>query len=117
MSNILAATIEVQQEEIAELREQLAAARLKTDEACKTVQVQFKRNGQLERRLAAVAALVPEAGLLERAAVYATAHSLASPGNIGRSQAPEDASQLRNLAYTIRAWRGDGDGGEGKAIP
>ena len=89
MSNILAATIEVQQEEIAELREQLAT----------------------------VTALVPEAGLLERAAVYVTAHTLAGPGNIGRSQAPEDASQLRNLAYTIRAWRGDGDGGEGKAIP
>jgi len=62
MSNILAATIEVQQEEIAELREQLAAARLKTDEACKTVQAAFKRNGRLEQQLTAAEALLESFG-------------------------------------------------------
>jgi len=85
--------------EAADLRE-----RLTTTE--RLAQVRLERREALERRL------VPEAGLLERAAVYATAHSLVSPGNIGRSQSPDDALQLRETAYAIRAWRGDGDGRE-----
>ena len=122
MSNILAATIEVQQEEIAELREQLAAARLKTDEACKAVQAAFKRNGRLEQRLAAVTDLVPEADWLEQAAVMAWHHCESCPvENDGcRGRKREDwtckmlQAQLRNLAARIHAWRGDGRGeGEG----
>ena len=120
MSNILAATIEVQQEEIAELREQLAAARLKTDEACKAVQMQFKRNGQLEQRLAAVTDLVPEAELMERVAKYADiaqAHYLqgatsAATHHSHFKQKVADEETLDALADRIRAWRGDGDGRE-----
>ena len=126
MSNILAATIEVQQEEIAELREQLAAARLKTDEACKTVQVQFKRNGQLEQRLAAVAALVPETDWLEMVAV---AQDYFKPGchkycpmadGDGNCSLQCDSIVIwaTVLADRIRAWRGDGGeerGGESDA--
>ena len=88
MSNILAATIEVQQEEIAELRQQLGTV---TD-------------------------LVPEAELMERAAKYADiaqAHYLqgatsAATHHSHFKQKVADEETLDALAAAIRAWRGDG---------
>ena len=101
--------------EAAELRKRLVAAQLKTDEACKAVRAQFKRNGELEQQLAVVASLVPEAEWLEQAAVMAWHHCESCPvENDGcRGRKREDwtckmlQAQLRNLADRIRAWRGD----------
>ena len=54
--------------------------------------------------LAALRALLAGAvPLLERAAVYATAHAITNPGNLGRPRAPEDALALRELAQGLRA--------------
>jgi len=87
--------------EAAELRERLAEAQLKTDEARKAVRAQFKRSGRLEQQLATVTALVPEARLLQRVAGYANIHTIASQSRV----APRDEVQLLELAADIRAWR------------
>ena len=67
---------------------------------------------ELERRLALVTALVPGAGLLERLACV-TEGVRAIPGFAEFvPQTLTDGHMARDLAARIRAWRGDGDGGE-----
>ena len=70
----------------------------------------------LRQQLATVTALVPEAELMERAAVMAWHHCESCPveNNGCRGRKREDwtckmlQAQLRNLAARIHAWRGDG---------
>jgi len=66
----------------------------------------------LEQQLATVTALVPSAGLLERLACV-TEGVRAIPGFAEFvPQTLADGHMARDLAARIRAWRGDGDGGE-----
>jgi len=76
---------------------------------------------ELERRLALVTALVPEAAMLQRMAddadhmgdKYAIEASLGIPGAAENERLSRiDDETARALADRIRAWRGDGDGGE-----
>ena len=126
MSNILAATIEVQQEEIADLRERLveveraAEVRLARIEVLRGAleivgveaqalkpEVQQVRVGVLDlmrerdalrQQLDTVTALVPEAEWLVMIAENGVDSTV--------------AHELFDLADAIRAWRGDGEGSE-----
>ena len=67
----------------------------------------------LEQQLADVSALVPEVELLRRSADYALCTAAARHQPIAPGvQEDVDHKTLIMLAAAIRAWRGDGDGGE-----